>query len=76
MEGPAVHAAVRAAVNAVGNACRDGRATRGELVTWMRRTYLRPTPLGRPLVFDARGQPRAAAWHVLQARSGRYVPLR
>ncbi|HVM16207.1 MAG TPA: ABC transporter substrate-binding protein [Gaiellaceae bacterium] len=76
VEGPAVFAAVRAAVNALGNACRDGSATRGEMVTWVRRTYLRPTPLGRPLAFDGRGQPRAAAWSVLQVRGGRYAPVR
>jgi ABC-type branched-subunit amino acid transport system substrate-binding protein len=76
VEGPAVFAAVRAAVNALENACRDGRATRGEVVAWLRRTYLRPTPLGRPLAFDGRGQPRAAAYSVLHVRSGRYVPLR
>ena len=77
VEGPAVFAAVRAAVVALENACRDRRATRGEVVTWMRRTYLRPTPLGRPLAFDGRGQPRAAAYAVLQVRAGgRYAQVR
>lgn len=77
VEGPAVFVAVRAAVNALANACRDGRATRGELLTWLRRTYLRPTPLGRALAFDGRGQPRAAGYAVLRVRAdGRYAAVR
>lgn len=73
--GPPTYLATQVVINAVANACRDRKATRGEVQTWIRRTFIPASILGRPFSFDARGDPRGARFSILQIRKGRYVTV-
>jgi len=53
-------------VQAVGRACRDGNATRAEVLREMRRTNLRTSIIGQPVRFTARGDRVGARFFTFQ----------
>ena len=73
--GPPAYLATQAALTAVRNACRDGRATRAEVNLWIRRTQITPSILGGTLRFDARGDVRGAKFYIFNIRNGQYVTV-
>jgi branched-chain amino acid transport system substrate-binding protein len=73
--GPPAYLATQAALTAVRNACRDGRATRAEVNLWLRRTNITPSILGGSLRFDARGDVRGAKFYIFNIRNGQYVTV-
>ena len=70
--GPPTYLATQAAINAVVNACRDGRATRAEVLTWVRRTSIPNSLLGFNLSFTANGDPRGARFSIFRIVNGQY----
>ena len=73
--GPPAYLATQAALTAVRNACRDGRATRAEVNLWIRRTNITPSILGGSLRFDSRGDVRGAKFYIFTIRNGAYVTV-
>jgi branched-chain amino acid transport system substrate-binding protein len=53
--GPLAYIGGQVMVDAVGRACRDGSATRAEVLREMRRTNLRNSIIGQPVRFTPRG---------------------
>jgi branched-chain amino acid transport system substrate-binding protein len=70
--GPPTYLATQAAINAIVNACRDRRATRAEVQTWIRRTVIRNSLLGFDLSFTANGDPRGARFSIFRIVDGAY----
>jgi hypothetical protein len=68
--GPPVYVAAQAAANAIRNACRDGQATRAEVVEWVRRTFIPRSLLGTRIQFTARGDVRGAKFSIFKRESG------
>jgi ABC-type branched-subunit amino acid transport system substrate-binding protein len=68
--GPPVYVAAQAAANAIRNACRDGEATRAEVVGWVRRTFIPRSLLGTRIQFTARGDVRDAKYSIFKRESG------
>jgi branched-chain amino acid transport system substrate-binding protein len=68
--GPPAYAAAQAAILAVRNACRDGTASRAEVRTWLRRTYVPESILGRTIAFTDRGDVRGAKFSLFRIESG------
>jgi branched-chain amino acid transport system substrate-binding protein len=68
--GPPAYAAAQAAILAVRNACRDGKATRSEVRTWLRRTYVPDSILGNTIAFTNRGDVRGARFSLFHIESG------
>ena len=64
--GPPVYVATQAALVAIRRACADGRATRGEVERFLRRTSLPRTVLGRPLRFTPHGDAAGARFAVFR----------
>lgn len=70
--GPPTYLATQATINAIVNACRDKRATRAEVQTWLRRTVIRNSLLGFDLSFTANGDPRGAKFSIFRIVNGQY----
>ena len=71
--GPPTFAATRAMINAIQNACRDGRVTRGEVIRQLKRTLIKGNILGGNLSFTPRGDVVGAKFYIFQIRDGKYV---
>ena len=68
--GPPAYAAAQAAILAVRNACRDGKANRAEVRTWLRRTYVPESILGWTIAFTDRGDVRGAKFSLFRIENG------
>lgn len=64
--GPPAYVATQAVVVAIRRACADGRATRGEVEGFLRRTSIPRTVLGRPLRFTPRGDVEAPRFAIFR----------
>jgi branched-chain amino acid transport system substrate-binding protein len=76
--GAPTYAATQVVVNAVDRACRDGRATRAEVRTQIRRTDIaaRASVLGLRIRFDANGDIRGGRFGIFRiANNGVYNPV-
>jgi branched-chain amino acid transport system substrate-binding protein len=69
--GPPSYMAAWVAMNAIRNACSDGRATRAEVTRQVRRTNV-PSILGGRVRFTARGDVRAAKFYIFRVTNGNY----
>ncbi|HUG64117.1 MAG TPA: ABC transporter substrate-binding protein, partial [Gaiellaceae bacterium] len=73
--GPATYMAGWVAMNAIRNACNDGRATRAEAVRFARRTNV-PSIIGTNIRFDAKGDLRGGGSFVIyRITNGNYSPV-
>jgi branched-chain amino acid transport system substrate-binding protein len=69
--GPPTYMAGWVAMRAISAACRDGRATRAEVVQQVRRTNI-PSILGGNVRFTARGDVRGAKFFIFEVTNGTY----
>ena len=73
--GPATYMATWVLMTAARQACADGRATRAEVVTQMRRTNV-PSIIGPRIRFDAKGDLRGGGTFVIyRVTNGNYRPV-
>ena len=70
--GPPAYLATQVMLDAVNNACKDGKATRAEVVGWMRKTNLKSTILGTPLSFTKLGDVNGGNFYIYRVEAGRY----
>jgi branched-chain amino acid transport system substrate-binding protein len=68
--GPPTFVAVQVAEAAITAACKDGKATRAEVLAKMQRTYLQTTILGYPIRFRG-GDPTKATFYVYRIVGGK-----
>jgi branched-chain amino acid transport system substrate-binding protein len=68
--GPPAYAAAQAAILAVRNACRDGRASRAEVARWLGRTFVPGSILGSTIAFTDRGDVRGARFSIFRIENG------
>lgn len=75
--GPPTYAAAWAMLKAIQKACADNRATRAEVLKFMRQTSIPPKDnvLGGTLRFTANGDVRGAKFYMFQIRNGQYVTV-
>lgn len=73
--GPPAFSATRAMINAVVNACKDGRVTRSEVLAQVKRTSIPGNILGGTLRFTAKGDVQGARFFIFEIRNGRYVTV-
>lgn len=73
--GPATYMAGWVAMTAIANACRDGRATRAEVVEWVQRTNV-PSIFGGTIRFDRKGDVRGGQFVIYKITNGTYAPVR
>jgi branched-chain amino acid transport system substrate-binding protein len=64
--GPPAYVAMQAMLSAYKAACKDGKASRAEVLRQMRRVKIGHTILGQPLSFDAHGDNPSAKFYVYQ----------
>ena len=69
--GPPTYMATWVAMNAITRACRDGRATRGEVTREVRRSNV-PSILGGTIRFTRRGDVRGAKFYIFRITDGNY----
>ena len=75
--GPPVYVATQAVIAAVNGACNDdGKATRGEVLKWMKQTVLKKTILGTDVSFDAHGDVKNAKFYIFRFLGGSYKYVR
>src|ERR1051326_4083126 len=67
--GPPTYVAAQVIATAYKAACADGKATRAELLTNIRKTSIKPSILGITVSFDKRGDVPAAKFYVSQIQS-------
>lgn len=72
--GPATYMAGVVAMTAIHKACEDGKATRGEVVQWVRKTNV-PSIIGGNIRFDAKGDVRGGAFVIYKITNGKYSPV-
>jgi len=70
--GPPSYMATWVAMNAISRACSDGRATRAEVTTNVRRTNV-PSILGGRVQFTRRGDVRGAKFYIFRVTNGNYA---
>jgi branched-chain amino acid transport system substrate-binding protein len=70
--GPPSYMATWVAMNAIRNACSDGRATRSEVTRNVRRTNV-PSILGGRVRFTSRGDVRGAKFYIFRVTNGNYA---
>ena len=59
-------------MDAIRKACADGRVTRGEVVSQVRRTNM-PSILGGTLRFTPKGDAAGVNWYFFRITSGKYT---
>ena len=64
--GPLAYVATQAAIAAVEKACANGRATRAEVLSYLRATHLPKTVLGRELEFTPTGDVEDARYSIFK----------
>jgi len=64
--GPPAYVAMQGMLSAYKAACKDGKASRAEVLAKMQRVKLGRTILGQPLSFDAHGDNPSAKFYVYQ----------
>jgi branched-chain amino acid transport system substrate-binding protein len=69
--GPPTFVATQVAAQAIHAACRNGRATRAEVLAKVRTTYLQTTILGYGIRFRASGDPAKAKFYVYKVVGGK-----
>jgi branched-chain amino acid transport system substrate-binding protein len=74
--GPPVYVATQVVMAAVNVACADGRATRSEVLSAMRKTNLKKTILGTDITFDAHGDVKNAKFYIFRFLGGAYKYVR
>jgi branched-chain amino acid transport system substrate-binding protein len=72
--GPATYLAGLVAMTAIKNACGDGRATRAEVVTQVRRTRI-PSIYGGTVRFSRVGDPLPTKFIIYRITNGEYKPV-
>jgi branched-chain amino acid transport system substrate-binding protein len=72
--GPATYLAGLVAMNAIKNACADGRTTRAEVVTQVRRTNI-PSIYGGRVRFSRAGDPLPTKFIIYRITNGNYSPV-
>ena len=72
--GPATYLAGLVAMTAIKNACADGRATRAEVVTQVRRTRI-PSIYGGTVRFSRVGDPLPTKFIIYRITNGEYKPV-
>jgi branched-chain amino acid transport system substrate-binding protein len=70
--GPPSYMATWVAMNAIRNACSDGRATRSEVTRNVRTTNV-PSILGGRVRFTGRGDVRGAKFYIFRVTNGNYA---
>lgn len=68
--GPPMYVATQAAIAAIGKACADGHASRGEVQRNLRGTYIPRIVLGGSLRFTARGDRKSATFSIFELGAG------
>ena len=72
--GPASYVATEVVLNAMWNACKDGKpATRRNVLAQVRKTNIKKTILGVPVKFAANGNNRYATFFLFHVVNGKYV---
>ena len=72
--GPPAYLAGQVVMNAFWNVCSKGRkVTRANVVAAIRKTHMKMTVLGTPLVFAKNGNSKYATFYVFQVKNGKYV---
>lgn len=72
--GPATYMAGLAAMSAATKACADGKATRSEITTLVRRTNI-PSIFGGTLRFSRKGDPLPTRFSLYKVTDGTYTPV-
>ncbi|HUF59286.1 MAG TPA: branched-chain amino acid ABC transporter substrate-binding protein [Actinomycetota bacterium] len=72
--GPATYLAGLVAMNAIKNACADGRATRAEVVKQTQRTNI-PSIYGGTVRFSRAGDPLPTKFVIYRITNGKYSPV-
>lgn len=73
--GPATYMAGQVAMNAIKNACADGKATRAEVVQATQRTNIPSIISKNPIRFDAKGDVRGGTFVIYKITNGKYSPV-
>jgi branched-chain amino acid transport system substrate-binding protein len=68
--GPPMYVATQAAIAAIEKACADGDATRAEVETNLRKTFIPKIVLGGSLRFTARGDRKGAKFFIFKLGAG------
>jgi branched-chain amino acid transport system substrate-binding protein len=71
--GPATYMAGLVAMNAIENACGDGRTNRAEVTREVRRTNI-PSIFGGRIKFSAKGDPLPTRFVIYKITNGKYAP--
>jgi ABC-type branched-subunit amino acid transport system substrate-binding protein len=74
--GPPSYVAGQVVIDAIVEACRDGTATRAEVLRNMRQTHLRTSILGHPIVFTRHGDDRYARFVIFKITKRGPVTIR
>jgi branched-chain amino acid transport system substrate-binding protein len=73
--GPATYMAGQVAMNAIKNACADGKVTRAEVVQATQRTNIPSIISKDPIRFDAKGDVRGGKFVIYKITNGKYSPV-
>lgn len=73
--GPATYMAGQVAMNAIKNACADGKATRAEVVQATQRTNIPSIISKNPVRFDGKGDVRGGTFVIYKITNGKYSPV-
>ena len=71
MFGPPSYMAAWVLLTAIKAACADDSVTRGEVVQWVRKTYI-PSILGGRVAFSPKGDPLPTKFYVFEVTKGKY----
>jgi ABC-type branched-subunit amino acid transport system substrate-binding protein len=74
--GPLAYVSGQVVVDAVARACKDGTATRAEVLAQLHKTNLKTSIFGDPISFDARGERVGAHFFQFQLTKKGPVPVR
>jgi branched-chain amino acid transport system substrate-binding protein len=67
--GPPMYVATQAAIAAIQKACADGNATRAEVTTNLRKTFVPKIILGGNLQFTAKGDVKGSKFYIFKVQS-------
>jgi len=73
--GAPSHAAIQAVGGAIDRACKDGKATRGEVRAQLKRTRIVTSVLGLPVRFDRNGDLRGGRFGIYKSDGKNFQPF-